>query len=144
MTIQELHKLTDTQTEDILALMEELDPDIPANPEALNKTVGSGTSHFFAAVEEDGHVSGCATLCIYYSPTGRKASVEDVVVGSAFRGRKIGRQLMEHLIDFASREFDKVDIHLTSRPHRTAANDLYKKLGFQQRETNAYVMKLSH
>ena len=89
-----------------------------------------------------GRIIGTASLCVYDSPTGRKASIEDVVVSSQFRGQGLGRQLMEHVIDYARKELGEVDLHLTSRPSRVAANELYQKLGFQKRETNAYVLKL--
>lgn len=56
----------------------------------------------------------------------------------ACRGQHIGRKLMEHIIDFARRELGDVDLHLTSSPRRVAANNLYRSVGFQQRETNVY------
>lgn len=91
---------------------------------------------------DDEHIVGCATLCVFDTPTGRKACVEDVVVNSAFRGQHIGRKLMDFIIDFARRELGDVDLHLTSRPQRVAANNLYRSVGFQQRETNVYNLEI--
>ena len=99
-------------------------------------------THFFAAVGDDGRIVGCATLCVFDTPTGRKACVEDVVVNPACRGQHIGRKLMEHIIDFARRELGDVDLHLTSSPRRMAANNLYRSVGFQQRETNVYSLEI--
>ena len=141
MTITELQTLASSQIFDVLSLMRELDPDITVTEEMLLRAVGAPGTHFFAAVDED-RIVGCASLCVFDSPTGRKASVEDVVVGSAYRGRGIGRALMEHIIDFARRELAPIDMHLTSRPHRTAANALYRSLGFVPRETNVYRLTL--
>jgi len=93
-------------------------------------------------LEEDGRVIGCASLCLFDSPTGRKASIEDVVVLSSCRGQGIGRALMERLIAFAGRELAPIDLQLTSRPARVAANELYRSLGFERRETNAYRLSL--
>ena len=59
----------------------------------------------------------------------------------ACRGQHIGRQLMEHIIDFARRELGDVDLHLTSSPRRVA-NNLYRSIGFQQRETNVYNLEI--
>ena len=134
--------MTGSQVLDVQALIKELEPDVAVSPERLTALVAAPGTHFFAAVEDDGHVVGCATLCVYDTPTGRKACVEDVVVRSACRGQHIGRKLMEHIIDFARRELGDVDLHLTSRPHRIAANQLYRSLGFQQRETNVYKMEI--
>ncbi len=87
-------------------------------------------------------ILACATLCVYESPTGRKASVEDVVVSQKSRGQHIGKRLMEHIIAFARTNLADVDLCLTSRPHRVAANNLYRSLGFQPKETNVYKMPI--
>ena len=140
--IKELSILSESQVEDVLSLMKELTDEVVVTREMLLDTVNSPSSHFFAALDESGHIVGCATLCVYDSPTGKKASVEDVVVSLECRGQGLGRMLMEHLIDYARRELGDVDLHLTSRPHRVKANELYQKLGFEKRETNAYVMRI--
>ena len=140
MTIKELTTLSEQQLEDVLKLMKELTTELVVTPEMLQRTVTSPGSHFFAIENEVGHIVGCATLCVYDSPTGRKAGVEDVVVSSACRGQGLGKALMEHVINYAHRELGDVELHLTSRPHRVAANALYQKLGFKRKETNVYVL----
>ncbi len=143
MRIAELTSLSDAQVSDILALMRELDPEIAVNSSMLQRAVEAAGTHFFAVLEDFGRIVGCASLCVFDSPTGRKASVEDVVVSSSCRGRGIGRQLVDAILDFARRELAPVEIHLTSRPHRVAANELYRSLGFQQKETNVYRLCIS-
>ena len=92
MTIKELTVLSEAQVRDVVGLMYELDSEIEETSALLSRTLESDASHFFAITEEDGHIIGCATLCVYDSPTGPKASLEDVVVGSRYRGSKpIGR-----------------------------------------------------
>lgn len=154
MKIVELHTLDDAQVADMLALMAELDPLIAVTADMLRATADSSQTHLFAAVCEDddcaggagasvpGRIAGCASLCVFTSPTGLKASVEDVVVGSAFRGRHLGRAFLEHIISYAKANLSPVDIHLTSRPHRVAANALYRSIGFKQKETNVYILSI--
>lgn len=142
MLIWELTNLSDTQVQDVLSLMSELDPDIVVTSEMLLQAVASESSHFFAIIDDGDHIIGCATLCVFESPTGKKASVEDVVVSSLYRGQGLGVLLMQHVIDYAKLELKNVDIHLTSRPHRVAANKPYQQLGFEKRGTNAYEMKV--
>ena len=67
---------------------------------------------------------------------------EDVVVASAYRGRGIGRTLLQRILDFAGSKLSPIDPHLTSNPSRVEANALYQALGFEQRETNVYKMSL--
>ena len=141
MEIIELNTLTDGSIADLTALMKELAPDRTISPGMLQATVSDPSTHLFAAIE-DRQIVGCATLCISHTPTGAKGGVEDVVVGSAFRGRHIGRLLMEHLMEFARREFSPIELHLTSRPARKTANLMYRALGFSRYETNYYKLQL--
>lgn len=66
--------------------MRELAPDISVSAEMLHRVVEAGNTHFFTIVEEDGCIVGCASLCVFDSPMGRKASVEDVVTSNPKRG----------------------------------------------------------
>ena len=141
MEILELNTLTKLQISDIQELMKQLAPDIDVTEERLSRTVESGNTHFFAMIN-DGRIIGCASLCVFESPTGRKASVEDVVVSSSCRGLGYGRKLMEHVIDYAKKELAPIELHLTSNPKRVSANALYKAVGFEQRETNVYSMTI--
>lgn len=143
MKILELQTLTPSQTADLLDLMHELDPTIAVTGEMLEQAAEAPGTHLFAAVGNDGRILGCASLCVFESPTGRKASVEDVVVSSDARRQGIGRALMDHIIGYALRELAPIDLHLTSRPERVAANEMYKRMGFEKRVTNVYRMLLS-
>ena len=143
MKILELQTLTPSQTVDLLDLMHELAPTIAVTGEMLEQAAEAPGTHLFAAVGDDGRILGCASLCVFDSPTGRKASIEDVVVSSRARRQGIGRALMDHIIGYALRELAPIDLHLTSRPERVAANEMYKRMGFEKRETNVYRMLLS-
>ena len=75
----------------------------------------------------------------YLTPTGIKHWIEDVVVDDQFRGRSLGRKLIEHAIKELSTA-GKSSLMLTSNPTRVAANQLYQSVGFEQKETNVYKM----
>lgn len=122
--------------------MRELTSSVMESAEMLQNAVASPNTHFFAMEEENGRIVGCASLCVFCSPTGRKASVEDVVVLSSCRGKGYGRKMMEHVIDYAKKELAPIELHLTSNPKRVSANALYKAVGFEQRETNVYQLRL--
>lgn len=91
----------------------------------------------FLAREPDGTIVGVATLAVFPIPTGRRAWIEDVIVDEASAGQGIGALLTTAMLDHA-RSLGCVSVDLTSRPSREAANHLYRKLGFQPRETNVY------
>jgi ribosomal protein S18 acetylase RimI-like enzyme len=70
-------------------------------------------------------------------PTGLRAWIEDVVVDEAARGAGVGAALSRAALEEARRRNVR-SLELTSRPSREAANAMYVKLGFVQRNTNVY------
>lgn len=108
----------------------------PPSAEALSNIVQSDASRLLVA-EEDGQVIGSLTLVLFRIPTGVRAWIEDVVVDSDARGKGVGAALSTHAVDVAKKE-GATTVDLTSRPSREAANRLYSRIGFVQRETNVY------
>lgn len=92
-------------------------------------------------VRDGAKIVGMATLCVFSMLSKTIGFVEDVVVDEAYRGRGLGTLLMQKLIQRA-RARRCAHVELTSRPSREAANALYLKLGFEQRDTNVYRLKL--
>ena len=142
MRYLELCTLTGSQIDDLLGLMKELNAEIPVTAQTQQRAVASPGTRIFVAENDEKHIIGCATLCVFESPTGRKASVEDVVVLLAYRGQGIGRTLLERIINFARTKLAPIDLRLTSNPTRTEANALYQALGFEKRDTNVYKMEI--
>lgn len=102
--------------------------------------LASENSHLFFLMHDD-QVAGMLTVGIYYSPTGGKAWIEDVVVDERFRGQGLSKRLVAHAIDFVKEQQIPL-LMLTSNPKRIAANKLYQAMGFERKETNVYRMKL--
>ncbi len=99
--------------------------------------ISDANSHLFFAVDDDGVQLGMLTVGFYHAPTGKKAWIEDVVVDEKYRGLGVGESLTNFAIRFAKDQQADV-VMLTSKPSRISANNLYKKVGFEQRETNVY------
>jgi ribosomal protein S18 acetylase RimI-like enzyme len=114
-----------------------LHSDFRSNFEA---TVRSASATVLVAREES-RVVGTLTLVVYRTPSGIHAWIEDVVVDEDFRGRHIGETLCREAVSRA-RALGADAVDLTSRPSRVAANHLYRKIGFQERETNMYRLPL--
>ena len=142
MRYLELCTLTGSQIDDLLGLMKELNAELTVTPQQQQRAVGAPGTRIFVAENDEKHIIGCATLCVFESPTGRKASIEDVVVLPAYRGQGLGRTLLQRIIDFAGTKLSPIDLHLTSSPWREEANALYLALGFEKRDTNVYKMSL--
>ena len=139
--MHELPTYTDSDFSDLSVLMQELSGSIVFTRESLDRMLADQNSHLYV-IREEKRIVACASLCIFHQPFSTDATIESVVVSSKMRGKGLGQQLMEHLIEEAARM--KVDcLHLTSNPKREAANALYQKIGFERKETNCYMMNLS-
>src|SRR5260221_10356891 len=85
-------------------------------------------------------VLGMLTLIIYRVPTGMRAWIHDVVVDETARGRRVGEALPREAPHQAA-DAGAISVELTTRQERDAANRLYRRLRFAQRETNVYVWR---
>jgi ribosomal protein S18 acetylase RimI-like enzyme len=130
-----------TVTPELMDALARLRPqlsDMPLPQRAhLAEMLADPHTRLFVARDEAGAIVGMLTLVVYRIPTGTHAVIEDVVVDADQRGQGFGAALTRMALDEAVRMGAGV-VDLTSRPSRTAANRLYRRLGFTQRETNAY------
>ncbi len=131
-------------TPELVAAFERLTPQLsssnPAPPEAeLREIVESPATVLLVArdPEADGRIVGSLTLALFRIPTGLRAWIEDVVVDGEARGKGVGEALNRVALDRA-RQVGARTVDLTSRPSREAANRLYQRIGFVERETNVY------
>ncbi len=89
---------------------------------------------------ENAEVLGMLTLVLYRVPTGLRGWIHDVVVDESARGRGVAAALTEEAMRVAT-ESGALTVHLTARSGRDAANRLYRRLGFDEYETNVYVWR---
>jgi ribosomal protein S18 acetylase RimI-like enzyme len=129
-------------SDELVAAMERLVPQLsksspPPSAEQLRAIVDHDACHLLLAREDDGTILGSMTLVVFPIPTGVRAWIEDVVVDGEARGRGVGEALNTEALELARRLGAKT-VDLTSRPSREAANRLYRRIGFEPRETNVY------
>ena len=103
----------------------------------LKEMVDSPGTHLLLALDDSDHIAGTLTLVVFRIPTGVRAWIEDVVVDEGARRQGIGEALTRRAVELATAAGART-VDLTSRPGREAANAMYRKLGFEQRETNVY------
>ena len=140
MDIKEINICTELGLDELKRLMEVLSPGKNIPVSNIREAIESPSDHVYA-VFDGAVIAGCATLGVYHSPQGKKGAIEDVVVLPEYRGQGLGRLLLEHILEEA-RNMAPIELHLTSRPSRVAANALYQSLGFARKETNAYILHL--
>lgn len=109
----------------------------PGEPELREIASSPATVLLVARHGPAREIVGSLTLVTFRIPTGVRAWVEDVVVDGANRGRGIGEALSREALRRAVAAGART-VELTSRPGREAANRLYRRLGFEPRDTNVY------
>jgi ribosomal protein S18 acetylase RimI-like enzyme len=136
-TIEIATESTDELVQAMAVLIPQLSKSNPPPSDTdLTAIISSEASVLFIA-RVDGKIAGALTLATFRIPTGVRAWIEDVVVDSGARGHGVGEALnMAAIAEARSR--GAITVELTSRPSREAANRLYQRIGFVQRETNIY------
>ncbi len=139
----EVHQVTEV-TAELVAAFDRLVPQLsrtspPPTESELEEVVATPGNVVFIARARggEGAIVGSLTLVTFRIPTGVRAWIEDVVVDEDASRRGIGSALNRAALD-AARERGCKTVDLTSRPSREGANLLYRRLGFEQRETNVY------
>lgn len=132
----------DAVSTELVDAMAELIPQVSASAalptrEELETIVSSPVTRLLLARDGEGSIVGTLTLVVFRIPTGVGAWIEDVVVNERARNRGVGETMMKVAIRLAE-DSGAASVNLTSRPWREAANRLYVRLGFEQRETNLY------
>lgn len=131
-------KATDELVEGFARLIPQLSKsNPPPTPDQVKAMIESQAVDQFVAYDDGGTIVGLSTLVTFRIPTATRAWIEDVVTDEAARGQGVGTALTEAMLDRA-RELGAKTVELTSRPSRETANRLYRRLGFEMRETNVY------
>lgn len=137
MEVEPATEPTDELVEALARLVPQLSrSSVPPGPVELGELLAApGTT--LLVVRDGGAIVGVLTLVVFRIPTGLKARVEDVVVDEGARGRGVGEALTREALRLAV-EARVQHVELSSNPTREAANRLYRRLGFEQRDTNVY------
>ncbi len=137
LTIEIVERATDEVRDALNSLVPQLSSRAVAIDNAKLASIIENPSLTLLVARESGAILGTLTLAVFPIPSGEIAMIEDVVVDESARGLGAGEALVTaaiaHAASLGAREVD-----LTSRPLRKAANALYQKIGFVQRETNVY------
>jgi ribosomal protein S18 acetylase RimI-like enzyme len=144
LTISQVTQVTEELYKACLRLIPQLTShNPPPSRQELALLISSPSSILFMAqhLNFDTEIIGLACVVIYRVPTGVRAYIEDVIVDENARGRGVGEALMQACLERAEHA-GASQVMLTSNPNRQAANRLYQRMGFEQRNTNVYRFRL--
>ena len=142
LSIEEAQSVTPELARAMAELIPQVSESAPLpGDDELETIVSSPVTRLLVARDEAGSIVGTLTLVAFRIPTGVGAWIEDVVVDEGARRQGVGEALMTAAIELAEQSGAR-HLNLTSRPDREAANRLYRRLGFDHRETNVYRLTL--
>jgi len=137
VSLEEPQEVTDDLLASIGRLVAQLSSSSAPPVWADLETIVTSPATTLIVARNDDQMVGMLTLALFRIPTGVRAWIEDVVVDSSARGQGVGEALSRRALELAAQAGART-VELTSRPSRQAANRLYRRIGFQIRETNVY------
>jgi GNAT superfamily N-acetyltransferase len=128
---EDLDAVVALQREDVIREVHEDDVPVSAYRAAFDEITADDHQQLLVG-ELDGEVVSIAQVTWVRRLTyvgGEMGIVESVRVRSDLRGRRLGEQLMRHVLDLARRR-GVVRVELTTNARRDAARRFYERLGF--------------
>jgi ribosomal protein S18 acetylase RimI-like enzyme len=137
MKVEIVERVDDEVVAAFARLVPQLSSSPPPDRAALDAIVAHEAATVFVARDDSGAIVGTMTLVLFPIPTGLRAIIDDVIVDESARGTGVVEALNAAVLDRA-RAYGARTVDLTSRPSRVAANRVYARLGFAQRDTNVW------
>ncbi len=141
ISISEVTEVDDDIVDAFARLIPQLSKSNPPPSADQLRSMASSRSSVLLIARDGDKIVGSLTLALFRIPTAMRAWIEDVVVDESARGKGVGQALNDAALERA-REAGAKTVDLTSRPSREAANRLYQRIGFVQRDTNVYRYEL--
>lgn len=139
-----IHDASQISFSELNFLLQQLNPDLKATDQLhLQKLFHSNAIKLFGAFDDHKKLIGILSVALFPIPSGMRCWIEDVVVDQSHRGKGLGKKLMNQAIEYAKANGAEY-VELTSRPSRIEANEMYRSMGFEKRETNVYRMKVAY
>jgi ribosomal protein S18 acetylase RimI-like enzyme len=138
--VESVTEVDDALVDAVARLLPQLSPGrVPPTRAELAEVVAAPVTTLFVA--RDGATCvGMLTLILYRIPMGLRGLIHDVVVDESARGQGVGEALTRAALA-AAEQAGTAAVELTTRDQRATAIRLYRRLGFEVRETNVYVWR---
>jgi ribosomal protein S18 acetylase RimI-like enzyme len=124
------------QIDDLIHILAPSSPEV--KQQRLHTLLGEENFLLFVAEDENGTLAGMLTLTCCQTLARSKYWIEDVVVRPEYRGKGIGRAMVEAAVGHVKNNDGQAVIYLTSNPSRQAARALYRSVGFEEYDTGVF------
>ena len=138
VTILTQQNLQPDDAQTVAKLDHQLNPN--RTPLALTEVLANGCTYVFVYRQQQ-QIIGMATLTCYRVLSGYKGWIEDVVVDQSHRGKGIGKQLTQAILEKA-KSLRLQKLFLYTEDEKQTAIHLYEQLGFTQKNSRLYFLGL--
>ena len=135
VTILTQQNLQPDDAQTVADLDHQLNPN--RKPLALTEVLASDSTYVFVYRQQQ--IVGMATLTCYRVLSSYKGWIEDVVVDQAHRGKGIGKQLTQAILEKA-KSLRLQKLFLYTEDEKQIAIHLYEHLGFTQKNSRLYFL----
>jgi GNAT superfamily N-acetyltransferase len=141
--IEAVRQATPDIEQALARLLPQLNPTLPVpTMERLQALVADPAATLLVARDGD-EIIGTATVIVYTTPFWIKARLDEVVVDRSARGKGVGEAIVNACLDMARERGAQVaELQSGRGPAREVANRLYRRMGFQLRDSNLYRITL--
>ena len=143
MRVESVRELTPEIEEALARLLPQLNATLTVPDRKRLERILADPAVTLLVAREGDHIVGTATVIVYTTPFWIKARLDEVVVDQSSRGKGVGEALVNACLA-AGRERGAQVAELQSGrgPARVVANRLYRRMGFELRDSNLYRITL--
>jgi len=139
MRIDPVTEATPELEQALARLLTQLNPTLPVPTMQRLKAIIADPAVTLLVARDGDDVIGTATVIVYTTPFWIKARLDEVVVDQFERGKGIGEALVLACLAVArDRGVQIVELQSGRGPAREVANRLYRRMGFELRDSNLY------
>jgi ribosomal protein S18 acetylase RimI-like enzyme len=107
----------------------------------LRRCLANPSTRAFVARAPGGQIVGTVFANLVFTGDDIEGRLDNVAVLDTFRGQGIARKLLDRAIGYCTHE-GAIKIELTCATHREIAGKLYESLGFVERPTRVYSLRV--
>ena len=143
LDIEEVHEATPEVHAALARLLPQLNPNLALPDMARLRRLLADPAITLLVARDDGEIVGTATLIVYTTPYWIKARLDEVVVDSSARGKGVGEAIVRACLEVGKRKGAQVaELQSGRGPVRAAAHRLYKRIGFEVRDSDIFRITL--
>jgi len=137
--IEEVGEVTPEIIEALHRILPQLNPRLPLPAADRLQRLIEDPDVTLVVARDGGRIIGTTTVIVYTTPYWIKARLDEVVVDADARGKGVGEALVRYCLEVGRRKGAQVvELQSGRGEQRAAAHRLYKRIGFEVRNSDLF------